>query len=162
MTTDGSIAFFRRLDVGAEGEDVAQLNQTLAAAGYSPGASGQHFTQQTSFALAQWQAAHGYPAAAPSTSQAVQVALMQGAGYQLGDQTTAGLTIGPPPLVKAASTTASHTIIKAVARPTRGVGRWRSDAQHRRRRERGEQGRSRRRSWSTPTPPSARRCPPSR
>ncbi len=40
VTTDGSLAFFRRLDIGAEGEDVAQLNQTLAAAGYSPGASG--------------------------------------------------------------------------------------------------------------------------
>ena len=116
VTTDGAFQFFRRLDVGAEGEDVAQLNTTLRAAGYSPD-SGQHYTEQTRFALAQWQAAHGYPGAAPGVSQAVQVSLLQGAGYKLGDQTSAGLTIGPPPVARAASTTGkSIGVIKAAAR----------------------------------------------
>ena len=113
VTTEGAYPFFRRLDVGAEGADVAQLNTTLSAAGY-PAGSGQRYTQQTQFALAQWQAAHGYPGAAPSTSQAVQVALQQGSGYKLGDQTTAGLTIGPPPLLKAtASTTKANAVLTA-------------------------------------------------
>ena len=122
VTTDGAFQFFRRLDVGAEGEDVAQLNATLRAAGYSPD-GGQHYTEQTRFALAQWQAAHGYPGAAPGVSQAVQVSLVQGAGYKLGDQTSAGLTIGPPAVAKAAAVTGqSPSVIKAVAHRSGGVG----------------------------------------
>jgi hypothetical protein len=97
VTVDGSFPFFRRLDVGAEGQDVFQLKATLAAAGYSPGVVDTKFTDQTRFALAQWQAAHGYPGAAPSVNQSVNVALQQGSGYKLGDQTSAGLTITPPP-----------------------------------------------------------------
>ncbi len=103
VTTVGAFPFFRRLDVGAEGADVEQLEATLQAAGYSPGTVDEKYTEQTRFALAQWQAAHKYPGAAPSTSEAVQVALVQGAGYKLGDQTSAGLTIGPP-----ATKTAAH------------------------------------------------------
>ena len=116
VTTDGAFPFFRRLDVGAEGEDVAQLNATLRAAGYSPGGAGRLYTEQTRFALAQWQAAHGYPGASPAASQAVQVSLMQGSGYKLGDQTSAGLTIGPPAQVRKASTGGKPTAVNAAVR----------------------------------------------
>jgi multidrug efflux pump subunit AcrA (membrane-fusion protein) len=121
VTTAGALPFFRRLDVGAEGVDVAQLEATLKAAGYSPGTVDQRYTEQTRFALAQWQAAHAYPGAAPSTSQAVQVSLQQGAGYQLGDQTSAGLTIGPPPLARAAATSGRAVASTALLRSTGDV-----------------------------------------
>ncbi|MFN8025983.1 MAG: Calx-beta domain-containing protein [Acidimicrobiia bacterium] len=98
VTVDGAFPFFRRLDVGAEGEDVTQLKAVLAAAGYSPGVVDSRYTEQTRFALAQWQAAHGYPGAAPSVNQSVNVSLQQGSGYKLGDTTSAGLTITPPPV----------------------------------------------------------------
>jgi hypothetical protein len=123
VTVDGAFPFFRRLDVGAEGEDVLQLKTVLAAAGYSPGAVDSHYTDQTRFALAQWQAAHGYPGAAPSVNQSVNVALQQGSGYKLGDQTSAGLTITPPPARTAAATTGgtatkagAHTVLAAARR----------------------------------------------
>ncbi|MEX1006745.1 MAG: Calx-beta domain-containing protein [Acidimicrobiia bacterium] len=103
VTAVGAFAFFRKLDVGAEGTDVRQLEQILKAAGYSPGTVDQLYTVQTSFALAQWQAAHNYPGATPQTTQTVNVALQQGAGYELGQETSAGLTIGPPPIAKAAA-----------------------------------------------------------
>src|SRR5205823_5903092 len=63
----------------------------------------QTYTLQTRFALAQWQAAHGYPAATPATTQTVNVALQQGTGYKLGTETSAGLTIGPPPIINPAA-----------------------------------------------------------
>ena len=122
VTVDGSFPFFRRLDVGAEGEDVFQLKATLAAAGYSPGVVDSHFTDQTRFALAQWQAAHGYPGAAPSVNQSVNVSLQQGSGYKLGDQTSAGLTITPPPAraaaahIGSATSAAGASIVLAAAR----------------------------------------------
>jgi len=122
VTVDGSFPFFRRLDVGAEGEDVFQLKATLAAAGYSPGVVDSRFTDQTRFALAQWQAAHGYPGAAPSVNQSVNVSLQQGSGYKLGDQTSAGLTITPPPAraaaahIGSATSAAGASIVLAAAR----------------------------------------------
>jgi hypothetical protein len=103
VTAVGAFPFFRKLDVGAQGTDVRQLEQILKDAGYSPGAVDQTYTEQTRFALAQWQAAHGYPAAVPETTQTVNVALQQGTGYKLGTETSAGLTIGPPPIIKAAA-----------------------------------------------------------
>ena len=96
VTADGSFPFFRKLDVGAQGSDVLQLEQVLQAAGFSPGKVDTVYTTQTRFALAQWQAAHDYPGAAPQTSQSVNVALQQGSGYKLGAETSAGATIGPP------------------------------------------------------------------
>lgn len=122
VTTTGALPFFRRLDVGAEGVDVAQLEATLRAAGYSPGTVDQRYTEQTRFALAQWQAAHSYPGAAPSTSQAVQVSLQQGAGYQLGEQTSAGLTIEAPPVARAAATDGKTVATNAAFRATGDVG----------------------------------------
>jgi len=103
VASPGAFPFFRKLDVGAEGTDVLQLKTILAAAGFQPGPADTRFTEQTRFALGQWQASKGYPGASPSTNQSVNVSLQQGAGYQLGAQTSAGLTIGPPPARKAAA-----------------------------------------------------------
>ena len=60
----GSVQFFRSLTVGDRGDDVLQLKQILAGAGYSPGPMDTIFTEQTRFALAQWQAQYHYPGAA--------------------------------------------------------------------------------------------------
>ena len=103
VASPGLFPFFRKLDVGAEGSDVLQLKTILAAAGFAPGPNDLRYTEQTRFAVGQWQAAKGYPGASPSTSQTVNVSLQQGSGYQLGPQTSAGLTIGPPPARKAAA-----------------------------------------------------------
>jgi hypothetical protein len=101
----GIVPFFRALAPGDEGNDVLQLKQILLAAGDDPGPMTDLFTQQTQFALAQWQAQHNYPNATPASPQSVTVTLQQGTGYQLGDDVSAGLIIGPP-----AATTASHSI----------------------------------------------------
>ncbi len=59
----GEFPFYRTLDVGAQGPDVRQLEQILATAGYNPGPVDELYTEQTRFALAQWQDEHGYPGA---------------------------------------------------------------------------------------------------
>ena len=98
----GTVQFFRSLALGDEGADVVQLKQILLAAGDYPGPMTDLFTEQTQFALAQWQAAHGYPNTTPATPQSVTVSLEQGNGYALGDQVSAGLIIGPPASTAAA------------------------------------------------------------
>ncbi len=100
----GTVSFFRSLGPGDEGDDVLQLKQILAAAGDDPGPMNTLFTEQTQVALGQWQAQHNYPSASAGGPQSLTVSLTQGAGYQLGDQTAAGLTIGPPPAQTTAST----------------------------------------------------------
>lgn len=93
----GATPFFRSLGLGDTGDDVLQLKQILAAAGDYPGSlTDNRFTERTQFALAQWQAQHHYPNAVPATTQTVNVALQPGPGYQIGPQSSAGLTIGPP------------------------------------------------------------------
>jgi hypothetical protein len=104
IAENGTTAFYRSLTIGDIGPDVLQLKQILAAAGDYPGPMDNIFTQQTQFALAQWQAQNDYPNATPASQQAVNVALAQGAGYQLGSQTSAGLIIGPPTQTVAAVT----------------------------------------------------------
>jgi multidrug efflux pump subunit AcrA (membrane-fusion protein) len=91
----GTFSFFRSLDVGDTGEDVRQLDQILASSGYSPGPISTLFTEQTRFALAQWQAARGYPGSSPEKAQTVTASLTQGAGYKVGPRSTAGVVIGP-------------------------------------------------------------------
>src|SRR5437879_4312402 len=54
----GTVRFFRPLGVGDRGDDVLQLKRILAAAGDNPGPMDTVFTEQTRFALAQWQAQH--------------------------------------------------------------------------------------------------------
>jgi hypothetical protein len=97
IAEQGDIPFFRSLVPGDVGDDVLQLKKILAAAGDYPGPMNNQFTEQTQFALAQWQAQNHYPNSAPATPQTVNVQLEQGSGYQLGSQSSAGLTIGPPP-----------------------------------------------------------------
>ena len=63
----GTVPFFRSLAPGDEGADVLQLKQILLAAGDDPGPMTDLFTEQTQFALAQWQAQHNYPNATPAT-----------------------------------------------------------------------------------------------
>ncbi len=120
VASPGLFPFFRKLDVGAEGSDVLQLKSILAAAGFQPGPDDLRYTEQTRFAVGQWQAAKGYPGASPSTSQTVNVSLQQGSGYQLGPQTSAGLTIGPPPARKAAVRTGGD--VGARAEPMVTIG----------------------------------------
>lgn len=104
VAVDGTLPFFRKLDVGAQGADVAELETVLLREGFSPGAVDQTFTEQTRFALAQWQARRGYPGASPSPGSAVNVALQQSQSYALGPQSSAGVTIGPPAVKSAART----------------------------------------------------------
>ncbi len=96
ITEQGLISFFRSLVPGDQGQDVVQLKQILAAAGDYPGPPTDMFTQQTQFALAQWQAQNGYPSSTPATNESATVSLQQGAGYKVGDQSSTGLVIGPP------------------------------------------------------------------
>ena len=100
----GTVRFFRPLGVGDRGDDVLQLKRILAASGNNPGAMDTVFTEQTRFALAQWQAQHHYPGATPVTPQSVTVSLAQGSGYTLGKQTSAGLIIGGGARTAAAAT----------------------------------------------------------
>jgi len=95
ITENGDVAFFRRLDVGATGVDVVQLEQILKDAGFSPGKIDQLYTEQTRSALAQWQAAHLYAGANAQAPQTVTVALQPGTGYKVGEQSSAATTIGP-------------------------------------------------------------------
>ena len=104
ITETGDIAFFRKLDVGATGVDVTQLEQILQDSGYAPGNVDRLYTEQTRSALAQWQAAHQYPGTNSTTAQTVTVALQQGTGYEVGERSSAAATIGPyVPPVKAAA-----------------------------------------------------------
>ena len=92
----GEFPFYRTLDVGAQGPDVRQLEQILATAGYNPGPVDELYTEQTRFALAQWQAEHGYPGANQRSAKTVTVSLQpNGNGYTVGPQNTAAVTIGP-------------------------------------------------------------------
>ncbi len=114
IAESGTLPFFRSLVPGDTGADVVELKQILNAAGDYPGPSNNLFTEQTQFALAQWQAQQNYPNSTPATPQSVSVALEQGPGYQLGDQDTAGLIIGPPATQAASVTRSTH----GAAQPT--------------------------------------------
>jgi multidrug efflux pump subunit AcrA (membrane-fusion protein) len=111
----GATPFFRPLSLGDAGPDVLELKTILAGAGYDPGPMNDRLTEATQFALAQWQAAHGYPGAMPVTSQSVTVSLEQGTGYQLGQQDAAGLVIGPSDAGTPVATTAAVATTPAQA-----------------------------------------------
>ena len=107
IAESGTLPFFRSLVPGDSGADVVQLKQILNAAGdYAGPSTNNLYTEQTQFALAQWQAQQNYPNSSPATPESVSVGLEQGPGYALGDQNTAGLIIGPP-TTQAASVTRS-------------------------------------------------------
>ena len=107
IAESGTLPFFRSLVPGDSGADVVQLKQILNAAGdYAGPSTNNLYTEQTQFALAQWQAQQDYPNSSPATPESVSVALQEGPGYELGYQNTAGLIIGPP-ATQAASFTRS-------------------------------------------------------
>ncbi len=109
IAESGTLPFFRSLVPGDSGADVVQLKQILNAGGdYAGPSTNNLYTEQTQFALAQWQAQQNYPNSSPASPESVSVALQQGPGYQLGDQDTAGLIIGPP-ATQGAARTASVT-----------------------------------------------------
>ena len=115
LAETGTVAFFRSLEVGDQGDDVTQLKKILAAAGDYPGPMNNQFTLQTQFALAEWQAQHHYPNSTPATPESVTVAMAEGSGYKLGDSTSAGLIIGPPSATTVDVTTSGN------ARPVHAV-----------------------------------------
>jgi hypothetical protein len=108
VAENGTVPFFRPLSVGDHGDDVRQLEEILMAAGDSPGTVDDVYTDQTQFALAQWQAEHRYPGATPITQQTVMVALAQSTSYKIGAKDTAALVIGPP-APSASAAVARHT-----------------------------------------------------
>jgi hypothetical protein len=115
IAEQGTVPFFRSLVPGDQGADVLQLKQILAASGDYPGPVDDLYTQQTQFALAQWQAQHQYPNSSPATPQSVTVSLAQGSGYKLGAEDSAGLTIGPPPArTSAARVGPPHAVLDAL------------------------------------------------
>ena len=82
IAESGTLPFFRSLVPGDSGADVVQLKQILNAAGdYAGPSTNNLYTQQTQFALAQWQAQQNYPNSSPATPESVSVALEQGPGY---------------------------------------------------------------------------------
>jgi multidrug efflux pump subunit AcrA (membrane-fusion protein)/peptidoglycan hydrolase-like protein with peptidoglycan-binding domain len=96
VAVPGDFSFFRSLNVGSDGPDVFQLEQILAADGYSPGPVDRLFTEQTRSALTRWQLAHGYGGATPEPDETVNVSLQSSsAGYDVGKANTIGITIGP-------------------------------------------------------------------
>jgi hypothetical protein len=107
IAENGTVPFFRSLQAGDQGADVLQLKQILTAAGDDPGPMTNYFNGQTEYALAQWQAQHGYPNSTPANPESVTVSLEQGTNYKLGAQSSAGLIIGPPAAQTTASTTGS-------------------------------------------------------
>jgi multidrug efflux pump subunit AcrA (membrane-fusion protein) len=89
----GAFPFFRSLSLGDSGQDVEQLDQILASNGYNPGLISTTFTAQTQAALAQWQAAHGYPGVTADKPGTLTFSLQPSGAYTVGPQSSAGLTI---------------------------------------------------------------------
>lgn len=101
----GAFPFYRDLDVGSEGNDVRQLEEILSGAGYNPGPIDTSFTEATLSALAQWQAAHGYPNTSPEKDETFTISLSPGGGYTIGDTSAGGVVI-------AQSATKSGPVVK--------------------------------------------------
>lgn len=62
VAVEGDTPFWRELQEGASGADVAQLQSILEAAGLGPGTNEGTFDAETTAALTTWQAEHGYAA----------------------------------------------------------------------------------------------------
>ena len=118
----GALPFFRTLAPGDQGEDVLELKRILAASGDYPGSMDNYFSQQTQFALAQWQAQHHYPNSTPANPESVTVSLEQGTGYKVGTQNAAGLIIGPP--------SAQTTSFDPAHRPHATLASYRAEIPH--------------------------------
>jgi multidrug efflux pump subunit AcrA (membrane-fusion protein)/peptidoglycan hydrolase-like protein with peptidoglycan-binding domain len=115
VAAPGDFPFYRDLDVGSEGNDVRQLEQILAAGGYSPGAVDTSFTEETRAALAGWQVDHGYPSTAPESDETFTIALQPSGGYAVGNTGTSGVVIGQKsaPAPETATTVHAASVAKA-------------------------------------------------
>ena len=92
----GDFAFYRTLDVGSDGPDVAQLENILVGAGYPISAVDSLFTEETRAALTRWQVDHGYGGATPEATETITVGLAQNqAGYSVGKANTVAFRIEP-------------------------------------------------------------------
>jgi len=91
----GGFAFYRMLDVGAQGPDVAQLETILFAAGYPVGDVDTFYTEDTRDGLAAWQAAYDFSGVTTEVDEVVNVSLLGNqAGYRVGAVNTVSVTIG--------------------------------------------------------------------
>ena len=91
----GGFAFYRILDVGAQGPDVEQLETILFEAGYPVGDVDTLYTEETRDGLAGWQAAYGFSGVTSEVDEVVNVSLLGNqAGYRVGAVNTVSVTIG--------------------------------------------------------------------
>jgi len=91
----GGFAFYRILDVGAQGPDVEQLETILFEAGYPVGDVDTFYTEDTRDGLAAWQAAYGFSGVTSEVDEVVNVSLLGNqAGYRVGAVNTVSVTIG--------------------------------------------------------------------
>jgi putative peptidoglycan binding protein/HlyD family secretion protein len=118
----GTFPFFRSLTVGDSGEDVKQLDQILASSGYDPGPIGTTFTNQTQAALAQWQAAHGYPGVTADKPKTLTVSLQPSGAYQVGPESSAGLIIDSSSEAASQSSSISSSALAASGLAVSGLG----------------------------------------
>jgi HlyD family secretion protein/Putative peptidoglycan binding domain len=118
----GTFPFFRSLTVGDSGEDVKQLDQILASSGYDPGPIGTTFTNHTQAALAQWQAAHGYPGVTADKPKTLTVSLQPSGAYQVGPESSAGLIIESSSEAASQSSAISSSALAASGLAASGLG----------------------------------------
>lgn len=96
VAVDGDFSFFRQLDVGSQGPDVAQLERILVDQGYQVGLVDELFTEDTRAGLAQWQRDRGYGGATPEPDENVTIALQSNpAGYAVGARNAISVRLGP-------------------------------------------------------------------
>lgn len=69
----GELPMYRRLVIGTEGPDVAQLEQAMARLGYDPGTVDTAFDASTAAAVEQMYADAGYAAEGPSDEQRTEI-----------------------------------------------------------------------------------------
>lgn len=96
VAVDGEFSFFRQLDVGSQGPDVAQLERILVDEGYQVGLVDELFTEETRAGLSQWQRDRGYGGATPEPDENVTIALQGNpAGYDVGARNAVSVRLGP-------------------------------------------------------------------
>lgn len=103
VAVNGDTPFYRRLDIGSRGPDVAQLEQALVDAGYPLDAVDTLFDAETRRALAAWQRDRGYAGTTQKPVETLTVVLGQNpAGYSVGTINAVSYTIVPRPSTGAA------------------------------------------------------------
>jgi peptidoglycan hydrolase-like protein with peptidoglycan-binding domain len=103
----GTVPAYRDFGAGmADGPDVKQLEENLAALGMDPGRVDTRFTAATGSAIRRWQAASGLPVAQRTGALPLGVVVFAPVQLRVGQATpTVGLTVEPGALVFAATST---------------------------------------------------------